>query len=135
MDKAQVESYRALKHSGADVQKHNQIRFNGGSETIRHVVCKALAGYVGQINGYRVSSEVELENGGQIDVVLFGHPERLSYAVEIETSPVEWVVNEKLDRYVKDTAIDELVVINPNEVPLNVLEAADYIANELGLSL
>lgn len=134
MNNKQLEAYRTLKDANVEVSKHNQIKFNGGSETVKHLVCKSLAAYVGHANGYRVSSEVEVPQG-EIDICLWGHPSRLSYAVEVETSPSKDTIESKLDRYVKATPIDELVIINPGVVPLDMVQAAEFIADELGVTI
>jgi len=138
LSKEQVKEYRRLKDSGVDVTKHNQIKFNAGSETAVHACAKLLAGFVGQANGYRVDSEVPIQTPageGSCDTLLWGHPERLSYAVEIEHGITEDTKQHKLDLYVKHTAIDELLMIEANDIPEQTLEAAHWIADELGLVL
>jgi len=58
MDKDQWIDYRELQRAGWAVQKTNQIRLNGGSESKDHVAAKALVAHIGHNAGYRVSSEV-----------------------------------------------------------------------------
>lgn len=133
MNKEQYVDYRTLQRAGVEVGKRNQIRFNGGSETVKHFVSKCLVGYIGQLNGYRVSSEVQTDHG-DVDVLLWGHPDRLTLAVEAETSPTERVVKDKLRRYVEyHEPVDDMILINVNEVPMDMIDAAHYIATELGL--
>lgn len=134
MDKQEVQSYRQLKDSGVDLQKQNQIRFNSGSETIPHLCCKAIAAHIAHANGYRVSSEVEVPNG-EIDLVIWGHDSRLSYAVEVETSPTQETIDSKVDRYVHQTPIDDIIIIKPNNVPNDMVDATEFIANEMGLDM
>ena len=134
-DKQRHTEYRSLKAANVDVSKPNQIRFNSGSETARHLVAKALVGYVGSINGYWVSSECECVNG-DIDVLLYGHPDRLTYAVECETGWTEAKLSDKVDRYVHENPpIDDLIAIEVLEMPTNIVAAAGWIADELGLNL
>jgi len=138
LSKAQVTEYRKLKDSGVAVSKHNQIRFNSGSETVIHATSKLLAGFVGQANGYRVDSEVPIETpagAGECDVLLWGHPDRLTYAVEIEHGVAEQVKGHKVDLYVKNTEIDDLIMIEANDIPAEVLDAGGYIADQLGMDL
>ena len=133
MNAKTAKAYRALKDSGASVQKHNQIRFNSGSETAIHVVAKALVGQVGIQHGYRVSSEVDVPEG-EIDTLLWGHPKRLTYAVELEHSPTDETKKDKLNRYVRRVdAIDDMVLINLNKLPMDVLEMREQIKGEIGL--
>jgi len=135
MNQDQLTAYRELKDENVQVTEHNQIRFNSGSEMVEHLCLKAITGYIGHMNGYRVGSEVELPHG-EIDVLLWGHPDRLTYAVEVETSPTQDVIQDKLNRYVHtNTVIDELIVINVNDAPLDVIEMAEYVSTELGLEL
>lgn len=132
MDKDAYTEYRQLKNSGVSVQKRNQVRFNAGSETSKHVVGKALAAKVCLDMGYRVSSEVEVPNG-EIDIVAYGHPERLSYAIEIEHSINKETKDSKLQRYVYETAIDDMILIEANDIPENILDALGFIKEELGM--
>jgi hypothetical protein len=133
MNANQIADYRELKDHGVEVTRTNSIEFNSGSETATHVTAKALVGHIGLSNGYRVNSEVHVPQG-DIDMVLWGHPERLSYAVELEHSPTRETVESKVDRYVDQTCLDEIVVINLNDFPENYLEATEFIADELGLN-
>jgi hypothetical protein len=133
MDEKAISEYRELKKSGVQVRPQNQIRPNPGSETAIHAFAKMAVARIGQTAGYNVDSETEVDCGGRIDVLLWGHPERMSYAVEIEHSPTEAVMQDKLETYVLTTAIDELVMINANELPQNVLEMEEQIRTELGL--
>lgn len=135
MDRHEVDAYRDLKNAGVEVSDTNQIQFNAGSETIPHFVGKALVGYVAQLNGFRVSSEVETEHG-EIDVLLYGNTDRLTYAVEVENNPRQEVVGSKLERYVhRHPPVDDLIMINAGEIPLDMIQAANYVAEQLGLEL
>jgi len=138
LNKAQVTEYRRLRDSGVDVTKHNQIRFNAGSETAVHACSKLLAGFVGQANGYRVDSEVSIETPagtGECDVLLWGHPDRLTYAVEIEHAITEETKEQKRTLYVDNTEIDDLIMIEANDIPPEMLDAGHHIADQIGLEL
>jgi hypothetical protein len=128
----QLSEYRELKDHAVEVSDSNQIEFNSGSETIPHVIGKALVGHIARHHGYRVSSEVVVPNG-EIDIILWGNEDRLSYAVELETSPNEETKQDKLERYVKETPLDDMILLNLNEMPINPLEAAKWIQEELGV--
>jgi hypothetical protein len=125
--------YRALKDAGWQVTKTNQVRFNGGSETVEHSVAKMLAAHAGKEAGYRVSSEVEHDTRGEIDVLLFGCDSRISLAVECENDVQDDVVEDKVDRYVRGTPIDDIAVIAVDELPENIPEAYEEIKTVLGL--
>jgi len=128
------EEYRALQTHGWDVQKENQVRFNSGSETNPHFVAKCLAARVGHSEGYSVASEVVHPENGEIDILLWNHPERLTYAVETETSPTDEVIADKLERYVhSNPVIDDLLLVNVNNLPVDRIEAEEWIRGELGL--
>lgn len=133
MDAKQVSAYRELKDAGANVSKTNSIEFNAGSETAKHLVAKALVGDIARKHGYRVSSEVGVPSG-EIDTLIWGHPKRQTYAVEVETSPTNDVVSSKLNRYVRQVEpVDDLVLVNLSELPMDMLAAREQIAQELGL--
>lgn len=117
------------------VGQTNHVGFNTGSETIPHLLGKALVGYIGLQNGYRVDSEVPVSEGS-IDMLLWGHKYRHTIAVELETSPTEQTIESKLTRYVqRNQTIDDMLVINVGDIPVDMIEAAQFISNELGLEL
>lgn len=123
MNKDNWQEYRELHNNGWNVNKHNQIRPNSGSETVKHLVAKALVAHAGLELGYKVDSEVSHSHRGEVDILLFGNPDRLMLAVECETSPTDEVIQDKVDRYVKNTPIDDLVLVNVTELPTDMLDA------------
>lgn len=124
---------RELQDHGVKTSKTNKIEYNAGSETHRHAQAKATVGYLGLQNGYRVDSEVSVPDGS-IDVLLWGNRDRLTLAVECETSPTEEVIESKLQRYVRDVGpIDDMFVLNLNEMPENRLDALEWAREQLGL--
>lgn len=133
MNKENWHEYRDLQNAGWDVQKQNQIRLNSGSESVKHAVAKILVALVGHNDGYRISSEVEHKDRGEIDMLLYGVPDRLTLAVECETSPTMEVVEDKVSRYVDGTPVDDMALVNLSEMPLNMLDAFAYVQAELGL--
>jgi len=126
--------YRELKDYGVEVRKENSVRFNAGgtAETVPHITAKTLAAKVLLVNGYRVDSETQCKNG-EIDILGWGHPDRLTYAVEVETGLTQEVKESKIDRYVKQTPIDDIQFIECNNLPLDMVECYQHIADTLGL--
>lgn len=131
MNKKAYEQYNDLRREGVELQKHNQIRGNGGSETARHLVAKAFAFHAATNAGWRVSSEVETEHG-EIDLVLHKDRDTRVWAVEVETSPTREVAKDKLNRYVKQQpGIDDMVLINVTEMPENIMKAYHYVNRQI----
>ena len=131
MNKKQLEQYNDLRREGVELQKHNQIRGNGGSETARHLVAKALAFHAATQDGWRVSSEVSVGQG-EVDLVLFKDRETRVWAVEVETSPSADVRNDKLNRYVKQQdGIDDMVLINVTQMPENIVDAYHFVRRQI----
>jgi len=128
----QIQEYRTLIDSGVEVVDDHVIRNHSGDETEIHFHAKCAIAQIGKQNGYIANCECSVPEG-DIDCLLYGNPERLSYAVEIEHSPTEEIKQSKLKRYVKQTAVDELCLINANVLPMNVIEMREHIENELGL--
>jgi len=136
MDNQTIECYRQLQNAAVDVSKQNSIQFNSGSETVRHLLVKACAGYVAHQNGYRVNSEVEIEDKGVVDILLWGHESRSTTVVEIETSPTEETIESKLDRYYRACEpIQEIYILNPNNAPMDRADMTKWVANEIGLTI
>lgn len=134
MKKSQYTEYRELHNHGVQVTKENSVKFNAGgeSESPIHIVAKSLSAMVLLENGYRVSSEVEVPKG-EIDIVGWGNPDRLTLAVEAEQNVSDDVVRDKLDRYVGGTPIDDLVVLDLDDMHPNVNHSYGYIKQVLGL--
>lgn len=133
-DKKQFEQYQNLTRRGIELQQYNQIRPNGGSETFKHLVAKCAVAHIAINNGYKVASEVEISDGSEIDILMWGKPDSIVWAVECETSPTEDVKQDKLTRYVKSQpGIDDMVLINVSEMPAQLVEALGYVANQLGM--
>jgi len=137
LTKPQVTEYRNLKDTGVDLVDTNRICFNEGSEQVPHAVAKQLVGLLGIRSGYRVDSEVPIENDqtldGETDVLLWGHEQRLTYSIECEQSPTRETIDRKVDQYVRYTAIDDIQVLNLNKLPAEMLDAYGWIGAELGL--
>lgn len=130
-DKAR--SYRELQDHGVEVSKTNGIEFNHGSETWTHVVAKAAVGYVGRRYGYWVSSEVEVQQG-DVDCLLWGLPDRNTWAVECEQNVSEDVKQDKLRRYVlEQPGIDDMILIDVDEMPEELSTAVKWINAQMGL--
>jgi len=111
----------------------NHIAYNDGMETTTHRVLKAIAGGVLVDKGFRVAGEVSHEQRGEIDVVGYGHESRQPIAVEVEHSPSEDVIRDKLSRYVDATPIREMFVVDPDAHALPVMQSYEQIKHELGL--
>ena len=133
MNKAELELANTLKRHEVYVQNHNQVRLNSGSETAKHVVAKALVAQIASEQHWRVSSEVSVPDG-DIDILLHKTPQERVWAVELETSPTQEVKQSKLNRYVKQTTgIDDIVIINISEMPVEIPHAKQYLQEELPL--
>lgn len=123
---------RELKRNGWTFDKSN--RYNSGSETVAHTVCKTLAGhYLAHEHGYQVGFEVTHEDRGEIDVVAINEDEII--CVECETSPTEDVVDDKLSRYVDGTLIRDMFLLNVNDMPHEWMAAYEWIDSQIYSSL
>ena len=134
MTKADYEDYRRLTDAGFDLQDSTYVKLNSGSETAKHALAKTLcARYLDQL-GYTVESEVQLENQGTVDLLAYGHSERLNYVVEVETSPTRDTMLNKVEKYVKSNqAVDDMLWVNVTAMPTDMLDAQEYVKTELGL--
>jgi len=134
MTKNKRNEYTARKHlqiAGWNTTK--ATRYNSGSETVAHTICKTLVGhYLHHEHGYNVSFEVVHDDRGEIDVLAWGVPSRINpLAVEVETSPTVETVKDKLERYVDGTPIKECYVLNVNDMPSEIMEAYEWVASQL----
>lgn len=120
-----------LQRNGVQVRKSSDIRFNSGSETGQHIVCKALAGHVMQQAGWVVNGEVEIEGQGDVDVLAWGRQGYLDWAIEVETSPPEGIQEKYLEQYIYPTPINDLVILNCNDMPSNFTDALAWVSDQL----
>jgi len=115
---------KELQREGWDVSKAS--RFNSGSETVAHSVCKHLsAHYLRHELGYKVAFETTHQKRGEIDVLAWGQRETI--CIECETNPNNDVVRDKLDRYIHGTPIDEMFLLNVDEMPHDIHGAHAWI--------
>jgi len=126
------QEYRRLRKNDIEVQEASQIRFNSGSESLKHKIAKTIVSHIGQEKGYHVGSEVTIAGSGEADIVLWGHPERQTYVVEVETSPTQDTMNSKKNRYIRP-GIDDMLTVNVTEMPPDYFDAQAYVREELGL--
>jgi hypothetical protein len=56
----------------------------------------------------------------------------LTYAVEIETSPKEKVLESKQEKYLTEH-VDDMLVVDVSGMPMNMLDAQEYVHDQLGL--
>ncbi len=125
-----------LSRHGWNADKTDSIKFNSGSETSKHIHSKTATAHVLRLNGYRVSTEVVHPERGEIDVCAIPKSDdQKPFAVELETSPTQDVIDDKLNRYYSGTPFTECYVINVSELPLNIHDMRDAIATELGLDV
>jgi len=129
----QLSEYRELKDWSVEVEKETSVKPHTGEETASHLCAKSLAMLIGVRNDYIVNSEVSCP-GGDIDIVFWGNPDRLSYAVECETSPTQEVLDDKRERYVGQTPLDDMLTINVTKCPMHRPDALEYVSEQLGLS-
>lgn len=137
MTKRQQNSYAdrmELQTAGWDLKsKTDYIAFNGGSETIGHLVGKTCAAKALREIGYRVASEVAKENVGEVDVVGYGHDSREMIGIEIETDLEREIILDKVDRYCVGEPLSDLYAFDPVELPSEPSEAVDHIRGEIAL--
>jgi len=126
---------QSLSQAGWNADKTDSIKFNSGSETHLHMHAKLSTAALLRANGYRVSSEVQHEGDrGTVDIVAIPtQDDQKPFAVELEHSPTQEVVEDKLTRYFEGTPFVECYVINLNRAPMEIVELKEHIRSELGL--
>lgn len=135
MTKRQQDSYEdrmELKRNGWKVHsKTDYIAFNGGSETVDHLVGKAVAAKALREVGYRVASEVSKDDVGEIDLVGYGHDSRRMIAIEIETDLSRKVILDKYERYSVGEPITDIFAFDPADLPDDLEQAVEHVRGEI----
>jgi len=84
-------------------------------------------------HGWKADCEVTYPNGRECDVLLWA-PDRLNYAVELETNPQDGIQREKLNHYVHtNNVIDEMILVDITETPNNLDDVEMWLNEELHL--
>jgi len=133
MNKEYIQEYRRLKQAGLGVSRQPAIRFNAGgeSETVGHFVAKAIAGKVCLQNGYQIDTEVAGPTG-EIDLLAYA-PDRITYAIELETDPDSDSKQQYRTQYVDPyEPIQDIQLIDVGSLPAHALDMRDRIVTELG---
>jgi hypothetical protein len=134
-EKIELEQRKALQTDGWQVEKKQSIESNDGfvNEQEIHLLGKIFSAKFLASLGYRINSEVRHERGhAEIDILAYGLRERLTYAVEIETSPKEKVIESKQEKYLTEH-VDDMLVVDMSKMPMNMLDAQEYVHDQLGL--
>jgi len=133
-EKVYYDWLQSLSQAGWNADKTDSIKFNSGSETHLHMHAKLATAALLKANGYRIGTEVEHPERGEVDVVAIPtQDDQKPFAVELEHSPTKEVVEDKLSRYFKGTPFTEVFVINLNRAPMEIVELKEHIRSELGL--
>jgi hypothetical protein len=127
---SELSQRRELQSAGWDVNQKDSVAFNSGSETQRHAFCKLAVAWVLKERGYRIDSEVTMDNG-EVDILAYGREDGDIIAVECETSPTKEVVRDKIDRYVSGQPVRECFVLTVNDMPNTIQEAVEWARGEL----
>ena len=133
-EKVYYDWLQSLSQAGWNADKTDSIKFNSGSERHLHVHAKTCVAQTLKDHGYRVDTEVEHPERGEIDVIAIPvADDQKPFAVELEHSPTEEVIDDKLSRYFEGTPFVECYVINLNRAPMDIVELKEFIKTELGL--
>lgn len=133
-EKVYYDWLQSLSQAGWNADKTDSIKFNSGSETHLHMHAKLATAALLKANGYRIDTEVEHPERGEIDVVAIPtQDDQKPFAVELEHSPTQEVVEDKLSRYFEGTPFTEVFVINLTRTPMEIVELKEHIRSELGL--
>jgi len=130
---AKYSDLRTLQNAGWTIHtKRNHVVPNDGSESDAHLLFKTAALQVLTDADYRVASEVEHDERGEVDILGYGHPEREIIAIEIERNSDSQIIADKLERYVAGTPMSECYVVDPTS-PISMGSAKAQIRRETGL--
>jgi len=135
-EKVYYDWLQSLSQAGWNADKTDSIKFNdgGSNETGLHLHAKLATAHTLKANGYRIDTEVEHPERGEVDVVAIPtQDDQKPFAVELEHSPTKEVIDDKLSRYFEGTPFTEVFVINLNRAPMGIVELKEHIRSELGL--
>ena len=95
-----INQYRDLKNNGWQIEDNSSyLKFNGGSETLRHRTAKTVAAHVCLEAGYVVASEVVNKHDKEADILAYGHDSRKPIVIELENGLTEETRDKKLTHY------------------------------------
>lgn len=134
-ERDEYQQRRELNAAGWDVRKRDSVAFNSGSESPEHITCKALVSWYLKQQGYRVSTEVENQDGtAEADIVAYGRDEP-AFIVECETGITDAIREKKLSQFFHNEPYCEAYLLEVENMPDSIDEIIDWIQAELGGSI
>jgi len=133
--KVELEQRKQLQSDGWDVELEQSIKSNDGfvHETEQHLIDKIVVAKHMSSLGYRINTEVVQKDGhAEIDILAYGHAQRLTYAVEIETNTDDDVLESKRKKYLTEN-VDDMLTVDCRGMPMNMIDAQRYIQDELNV--
>lgn len=126
--------YQRLNRQGVEIPNTKPVLCtrHGESEKLNHRVAKTVAASVLSDDGYRTHSEVPTDEGNEIDVIGYGHPNRKPVVIEVENSLDEETRSKKIDQYLIGD-VREVFVISLDEAPDSPGELYEHIQEQTGL--
>jgi len=120
-----------LRHSGWQVTQQDNVAFNSGYESNQHWIAKAQVGYYLKRNGWRVDSEVEHNERGDVaDIVSYGRDDP-PFVVETETEITDEVREKKLKQFYRGEPFSEVFILEVNDLPAEREKQLDWIDRQL----
>jgi len=106
-----INQYRNLKDNGWLIEDTSSyLKFNGGSETLRHRTAKTVAAHVALENDYVVASEVVNKHDKEADILAYGHDSRRPIVIELENGLTDETRKKKLNHYNVDPVREVFIV-------------------------
>ena len=78
-----------------------------------------------------MTTEASHGDRGEVDVLCHGPPDGAPFAVEVETSPTTETIQEKHQKYIDGSPLRELFVLNVSDCPENILDAYEWVSEQL----
>lgn len=121
----------ALQNAGWDITKTDSVAFNDGSETNRHFVAKAQVAFYLKANGWRIDSEVEHKERGDVaDIVAYGR-EDPPFVVEVESGITDDVREKKLQQFYRGEPFCEVFLLEVHDLPEDRAQQLTWIHQQL----
>ena len=120
-----------LRHHNWDVTQTDNIAFNSGYESNDHWIAKAQVGFYLKRNGWRVDSEVEHKERGDVaDIVAYGRDDP-PFVVEVETEITEEIREKKLKQFYRGEPFSEVFILEVSDLPADRATQLDWLDRQL----
>lgn len=121
---------RQLRQAGIDPEP-GHVEMHNSDETDLHAVVKLLVCREIHQRGRPFATEVELPDGGVVDVLDYGLPDGYAVVYEVESEPTPSRTREKVEQYTQPWIIRDVLILDLRDAPTELAALSEWISERV----